>query len=93
MTKPLCVMLVAAEASGDERGAGLMAALRRRLGPDVRFVGLGGAQMAAQGLQSPFDMSELSVLGLVEGLMAYGKVVKRADEMAALARQEQPDVA
>lgn len=93
MTRPLCVMLVAAEASGDERGAGLMAALKRQLGQNVRFVGLGGARMAEQGLTSPFDMSELSILGLVEGLMAYGKVVRRADEMAALARREQPDVA
>ena len=94
MTRPLCIMLVAAEASGDDRGAELMAALKRRLGPDeVRFVGLGGAGMATEGLTSPFDMSELSILGLLEGLLAYRRVVRRADEMAALARREQPDVA
>lgn len=94
MTKPLCIMLVAAEASGDDRGAGLMAALKRRLGPDsLRFVGLGGQGMAAEGLSSPFDMSELSILGLVEGLKAYPRVIRRADEMAALALREQPDVA
>lgn len=94
MTRPLCIMLVAAEASGDDRGAELMAALKRRLGPDgVRFVGLGGAGMAAEGLTSPFDMSELSILGLLEGLMAYRRVVRRADEMAALAQRERPDVA
>ncbi|MBW0152418.1 MAG: lipid-A-disaccharide synthase, partial [Phenylobacterium sp.] len=94
MTRPLCIMLVAAEASGDDRGAELMAALKRRLGPDeVRFVGLGGAGMATEGLTSPFDMSELSILGLLEGLMAYRRVVRRADEMAALARRERPDIA
>jgi len=94
MNRPLCIMLVAAEASGDDRGAGLMAALKHRLGPGgVRFVGLGGERMAAEGLVSPFDMSELSILGLLEGLLAYRRVVRRADEMAALARQEQPDVA
>ncbi|MDP1618518.1 lipid-A-disaccharide synthase [Phenylobacterium sp.] len=94
MTQPLCIMLVAAEASGDDRGAGLMAALKARLGPEnVRFVGLGGQGMAAEGLVSPFDMSELSILGLLEGLLAYRKVVRRADEMAALARRERPDVA
>ena len=38
MSKPLCVMLVAAEASGDDRGAGLARALRARLGEGVRFV-------------------------------------------------------
>lgn len=90
---PLTVMLVAAEASGDDRGAGLMQALKRRLGEGVRFVGVGGARMAAEGLDSPFDISELSVLGLLEGLMAYPKVAKRADETAALAAREKPDVA
>jgi len=94
MSRPLCIMLVAAEASGDDRGAGLMAALKRRLGPDgVRFVGLGGERMTAEGLVSPFDMTELSILGLLEGLLAYRRVVRRADEMAALARREQPDLA
>lgn len=87
-------MLVAAEASGDDRGAGLMAALKRRLGPDgVRFVGVGGARMAEEGLVSPFDIAELSILGLLEGLLAYPKVVRRADETAALAAREKPDVA
>jgi lipid-A-disaccharide synthase len=91
--RPLTVMLVAAEASGDERGAGLARALKRRLGDGVRFVGVGGARMAAEGVQSPFDIAELSVLGLVEGLAAYPKVVRRADETAAVAAREKPDVA
>jgi lipid-A-disaccharide synthase len=86
-------MLVAAEASGDDRGAGLARALRKRLGEDVRFVGVGGAQMAAEGVESPFDIGELSILGLLEGLMAWRKVVRRADETAALAAREKPDVA
>lgn len=93
MTEPVCVMLVAAEASGDTLGAGLMQALRRRLGQGVRFVGVGGARMAAEGLQSPFDISELSILGWVEGLKAYPRVVARADQTAALAAREKPDVA
>jgi lipid-A-disaccharide synthase len=86
-------MLVAAEASGDDRGAGLARALKRRLGDGVRFVGVGGERLAAEGLQSPFDISELSILGLLEGLLAYPRVVKRADETAAIAAREKPDVA
>jgi lipid-A-disaccharide synthase len=93
MGKALCIMLVAAEASGDALGAGLMRALRRRLGEGVRFVGVGGARMAAEGLQSPFDISDLSILGWAEGLKAYPRVVKRADETAALAAREKPDAA
>jgi lipid-A-disaccharide synthase len=86
-------MLVAAEASGDGLGAGLIRALRRRLGDQVRFVGVGGARMAEEGVRSPFDIAELSILGLLEGLAAYRRVVRRADETAALAAQERPDVA
>jgi lipid-A-disaccharide synthase len=93
MSKAVCIMLVAAEASGDALGAGLMRSLRRRLGDGVRFVGVGGARMAAEGLQSPFDISDLSILGWAEGLKAYPRVVKRADETAALAAREKPDAA
>jgi len=91
--RPLTVMLVAGEASGDERGAGLARALKRRLGDGVRFVGVGGERMAAEGVESPFDITQLSVLGLVEGLMAYPRVVRCADAAAALAVREAPDVA
>jgi len=91
--RPLTVMLVAAEASGDDRGAGLARALRRRLGEGVRFVGVGGAKMRAEGVESPFDIADLSIFGLLEGLLAWRKVVRRADQAAALAARENPDVA
>jgi lipid-A-disaccharide synthase len=91
--RPLTVMLVAAEASGDDRGAGLARALRRRLGGGVRFVGVGGERMRREGVDSPFDIAELSILGLLEGLLAYPKVVRRADQTAAIAQREKPDVA
>jgi len=90
---PLTVMLVAAEASGDDRGAGLARALKRRLGEGVRFVGVGGERLRAEGLESPFDISDLSIFGLMEGLLAYPKVVRRADETAVVAAEERPDVA
>src|SRR5690606_11437444 len=50
VTRPLKIMLVAAEPSGDSLGAGLAAALRNRLGDDVTFVGIGGARLAEQGM-------------------------------------------
>ncbi len=86
-------MVVAAEPSGDALGAKLISALRRRLGEGVRFVGVGGAAMRAEGLQSPFDISELSILGWIEGLSAYGRVVARANQTADLAAHEKPDAA
>ena len=86
-------MLVAAESSGDGLGAGLARALKARLGDEVRIVGVGGPRMAAQGVESPFDISDLSVLGWVEGLKAYGRVRRRVADTVAFAQREQPDVA
>lgn len=91
MSRPLKIMLVAAEASGDVLGAGLAKALKTRLGDDVTFVGVGGPRMAAEGVESPFDIAELSILGWIEGLRAYGRVKKRVAETAALAARETPD--
>lgn len=93
MTKPLTVMLVAAEASGDGLGAGLARALRARLGEAVRFVGVGGSKMAAEGVKSPFDIADLSILGIFEAIPAYPRIRRRVAETAALAANEQPDVA
>ena len=88
-----CVLLTAVEASGDALGADLMRALRARLGPGVRFVGVGGAAMAAEGLSSAFDIGELSIVGLVEGVLAYGRAARRARQLTDLAARERPDVA
>ena len=91
MSRPLKIMLVAAEASGDALGAGLARAVRARLGQGVSFVGIGGPRMAAEGVVSPFDIAELSILGWIEGLRAYRTVRRRVAETAALAAREQPD--
>ena len=91
MSRPLKIMLVAAEASGDALGAGLAQALRTRLGADVTFVGVGGPRMAAEGVVSPFDIAELSILGWIEGLKAYGVVKKRVADTVAHAVAERPD--
>lgn len=84
------IMLVAAEASGDALGAGLAKALKNRR-PDVVFVGVGGPRMAEQGIDSPFDIAELSILGWLEGLRAYGRVKARVADTVALAQRERPD--
>ena len=91
MNRPLKIMLVAAEASGDALGAGLAGALKARLGADVSFVGVGGPRMAEQGVQSAFDIAELSVLGWIEGLKAYGAVKRRVADTVALGVAEAPD--
>jgi len=84
------IMLVAAEASGDALGAGLAKALKAR-DAGVDFVGVGGPKMAAEGVESPFDIAELSILGWLEGLRAYKRVKARVADTVALAVRERPD--
>lgn len=90
MSRPLKIMLVAAEASGDALGAGLAQALKARRA-DISFVGVGGPKMAAQGIDSPFDIAQLSILGWLEGLRAYKRVKARVADTVALAVRERPD--
>ena len=89
----VCVMLVAAEPSGDALGAALAAALRDRLGNNMRLVGVGGPLMARQAVESPFDITPLSVLGVTDAVRVYPLVRRRARETGEIAAQEQPDVA
>ncbi len=85
------VFVIAGEPSGDRLGATLMAGLRS-LRPDVRFAGVGGPLMAEQGLQSCFDMSELSLFGLAEILPKYRQLKRRIAETAEAALGFDPDV-
>lgn len=88
----LTVMMVAIEASADILGANLAKALRRRLGSKVRFVGVGGARMTAEGVVSPFDTQELAIVGFVEAWKAYPRVRRHLDSTLELALREKPDV-
>lgn len=86
------IFLVAGEPSGDALGARLMSALKEARGGDVRFAGIGGAGMAAEGLDSLFPMSELSLMGLAEVLPHVPRLLRRIDETVDAARARRPDV-
>ena len=66
--KPVRFVLVAGEASGDRLGAALISALKARF-PEAEFVGVGGAEMEAAGLDAWFGLDAFSVNGFVEPLL------------------------
>ena len=57
------VFLVAGEELGDRLGAALMRALRERTGGQVRFAGVGGREMAAEGVASLYPIDDLPIIG------------------------------
>ena len=85
------VFVIAGEPSGDRLGGALMAGLKA-LAPDVEFDGIGGAQMAEQGLISRFDMDELSIMGLAEVAPKYFHLKRRIAQTAAQVIEARPDV-
>lgn len=90
-SRPLCVALVAGEASGDILGAGLMATLKKTH-PDITFIGVGGPKMEAEGLTSMFPMERLSIMGLVEVLGRLPELIKRRSQLIKDLIIAKPDV-
>lgn len=82
--------LVAGEVSGDLIGGRLMGALRRALGDQVRFSGVGGPAMTAEGLTSLFPMQELSLMGLAEVLPHVPNLLRRLKQTEAAVRADPP---
>ena len=85
------IYLVAGEASGDVLGARLMAALRARR-PDLVFAGIGGEQMASQGLASLFPLSDLALMGLLEVLPRLHHLRRRFHQTVADIAARRPNV-
>ena len=85
------IYVIAGEQSGDALGARLMHAMKA-VRPDLRFAGIGGAGMAAEGLESLFPMHDLAVGGLVEVLPKVFLLRRRIHETVADIASRRPDV-
>ncbi len=79
--------IVAAEASGDAHAAHLVNELKQ-IDPCLKFSGLGGSCLRANGVELYYDMSALAVVGFIEVLKHYGEIrrvfqliIKKIDEI------------
>ncbi len=90
------IALCAGEASGDLLGADLVRALRERFpdaGPDgIRFAGIAGPKMRAAGVESWWDASELSVMGLAEVLRHLPRLLRLRRDFRQRVLDWKPDV-
>lgn len=89
--KPLTVMLVAGEASGDQHAANLFVELKKKR-PEIHGIGMGGAKMRAAGIDIRYDSSAIAVIGVVEVIKHYAEIRRALTQMQRLLAEERPDL-
>lgn len=83
--------IVAGEASGDLLGSHLIRALKKQR-PDLKFVGIAGPKMMAEGAETLFPMEQLSVRGYVEVLRHLPGLLKIRRQLTQYFLDQRPDV-
>lgn len=85
------ILLSAGDLSGEGHGAELVRVLRQRI-PDARFVGMGGAAMAAAGVELSVDQRQLAVGGIFEIFGSLPRVIGAWRGMLRCLRETRPDL-
>jgi lipid-A-disaccharide synthase len=88
----LKLLISAGEASGDQHGARLLAALRKKR-PGLSAFGMGGPRLRAEGLSVIVPSESLSVVGISEVLEKLPALARAQGELVRSARRERPDAA
>lgn len=84
------VLVIAGEPSGDMHAARMIAeAVRKK--PNLRFFGIGGDAMRAEGVELLHDTSQMAVLGFTEVVARYAFFRNVFKQMLTLARERKPD--
>jgi lipid-A-disaccharide synthase len=86
------VLLSAGEASGEQYGALLTEALRRRV-PDLEAYGVGGERMREAGCDLVVDAHEIAVVGLTEVVSSLPRIWQRFHHVLDEVDRSRPDVA
>ncbi|MBF0570262.1 MAG: lipid-A-disaccharide synthase [Candidatus Omnitrophica bacterium] len=84
------IMIVAGEASGDMRAAGLARALKN-LDPALRLSGIGGEHMRQAGVECFTDITELAVIGITEVIKNFSRIKKVFDQTLKQIDSSHPD--
>jgi lipid-A-disaccharide synthase len=89
--RDLQVFLIAGEHSGDALGARLMQALHESWRGRLRFLGVGGPEMAACGLPSQFSINDVAVMGPLAIAARLPTLLRRIHSAASAAVTAEPD--
>ena len=85
------VLVSAGDASGDLHAGALMQALRQRV-PDLRVIGIGGAELEKAGAELTVHQLELAIGGLVEVLASLRRIVGAWRRLSRALVGERPDL-
>ncbi|TWV84113.1 lipid-A-disaccharide synthase [Moraxella sp. VT-16-12] len=88
---PLTIGIIAGEVSGDVLGGDFMQKMNA-LHPNIRWVGVGGVAMTAQGLSSVIDMGRLSVMGIGEVIKHLPDLLSAKKEILSVFSQHKIDL-
>ena len=91
LSKPSRLFVIACEESGDRLGGALMRALRIVSPRAIDFIGIGGTDMAEQGLASLFPIDDLAIVGFNAVFARLPLLVRRINETVDAVLREQPD--
>jgi lipid-A-disaccharide synthase len=86
------ILVCCGEASGDLLAGGVVRALKARE-PESHIVALGGVHCREAGAETPWDVRELSVMGIGEVLPKLRHIFRLMDRIVEWAKAEKPDVA
>jgi len=87
------VLISAGEASGENYGAMLIPELRKLLGSDTQFFGVGGEKMRAAGCDTIVDSAKVAAVGITEVVKHIATIYREFFRTVSVARARKPDVA
>ena len=87
------VLISAGEASGENYGAMLIPELRKLLGKDTQFFGVGGERMRAAGCETIVDSAKVAAVGITEVVKHVATIYREFFRTVSAARLRKPDVA
>lgn len=87
------VMVIAGDPSGDALAADLVRALAKRCAPlPCTFFGAGGMKMREAGVESAFDLTTDSVIGISDVFNKLPRLRKRFQQLVDAAADQKPDL-
>ena len=87
-----CFYILAGDTSADLLAAQIMRAVHLDINKPINWIGIGGEQMQKQGLETSIPMSSLSVIGILDAVTSYNRLLKIAKEQVAQIMVARPKV-